>query len=353
MLYFNNDYNENCHPAVMEQLQAVTGQQFPGYGVDACCENAKSLIRKKCANENAQVHFLVGGTQTNLTVIAAALRPHQAVIAADSGHISVHETGAIEATGHKVIALPGKDGKLSPQQVAAFMSNQDGAEPEHMVQPKLVYISHPTEFGTLYSRAELEQLRTVCDNYGLYLFLDGARLGYGLTARGTDVTLEDLGSLCDAFYIGGTKCGAMFGEAVVLTHSQIAQDFRFLIKQKGGMLAKGWLLGAQFEALLKNDLYESICRHANAMADQIRQTLAKCNVPLFVDTVTNQVFPVLPDKVLEKLSANFVYAFWEKYDDTHSVVRFCTSWATKEENVNALCAALESHCLGSPCRGDH
>ena len=343
MLYFNNDYNENCHPAVMDQLQSLIGQQLPGYGVDECCERAKALIREKCGNENAQVHFLVGGAQTNLTINAASLRPHQAVIAADSGHISVHETGAIEATGHKVIELPGKDGKLSPQQLEAFMSNQDGAEPEHMVQPKMVYISHPTEFGTLYSRTELQQLRNICDSYGLYLFVDGARLGYGLTAKGTDVTMEDLGSLCDAFYIGGTKCGAMFGEAVVLTNSQIAQDFRFLIKQKGGMLAKGWLLGAQFEALLADDLYLDICRHANAMADEIRDTLAECNIPLFVDTVTNQVFPVLPNGVLEKLSENFVYAFWGKYDDTHSVVRFCTSWATKEENVEALCTALKNY----------
>ena len=340
MLFFNNDYNENCHPAVMEKLQSLAGAQNPGYGVDDHCAAAAELIREKCAAPHAQVHFLVGGTQTNLTVIAAALRPHQAAIAADSGHISAHETGAIEATGHKIIELPAVNGKLSPGQVEAFMQAQDGAEPEHMVQPKLVYISHPTEFGTLYSLSELEQLRAICDRFGLYLFLDGARLGYGLTARDTDVTLQDLGRLCHAFYIGGTKCGAMFGEAVVLTEPAIARDFRFLIKQNGGMLAKGWLLGAQFQTLLQDDLYLDICRHANSQADRIRRTLAQYNYPLFVETSTNQVFPILPDTMLETLAKDFTFAFWAKYDDTHSVVRFCTSWATRPEAVTALCAAL-------------
>lgn len=341
MLYFNNDYNENCHPAVMEKLQSLAGVQNPGYGVDDHCTAVAERIREKCAAPNAHVHFLVGGTQTNLTVIAAALRPHQAVIAADSGHISVHETGAIEATGHKVIELPAENGKLNPVRVEAFMLAQDGAEPEHMVQPKMVYISHPTEFGTLYTLSELEQLRRICDQFGLYLFLDGARLGYGLTARGTDVTLRDLARLCHVFYIGGTKCGAMFGEAVVINDPAIAQDFRFLIKQKGGMLAKGWLLGAQFEALLENDRYLDICRHANAQADRIRQTLAECNLPLYVDTVTNQVFPVLPDAMLDQLAKDFTFAFWAKRDDAHSVVRFCTSWATQPDAVTALCNALK------------
>ena len=342
MLYFNNDYNEICHPAVMEKLQALAGIQNPGYGVDDYCAAAAVLIRQKCNAPQAQVHFLVGGTQTNLTVIASSLRPYQAVIAADSGHISVHETGSVEATGHKVIELPGEEGKLSARQVEAFMLAQNDPEPEHMVQPKMLYISHPTEFGTLYTKTELEQLRAVCDQFGLYLFLDGARLGYGLTARGADVTWQDLGRLCHAFYIGGTKCGAMFGEAVVITDPALAVDFRFMIKQRGGMLAKGWLLGAQFQALLQDDLYLEICRHANAQADRIRQTLARCSLPLYVETVTNQVFPVLPVAMLETLAKDFTFAYWAKYDDNHAVVRFCTSWATQPEAVTALCEALET-----------
>ena len=283
----------------------------------------------------------MGGTQTNLTVIAAALRPHQAVLTVTDGHINVHETGSIEATGHKVVALPSADGKITAEQVAAMGKAQlENGDREHMVQVKMVYISNPTELGTLYSLGELEAISTACRQYGFYLFLDGARLGYGLTANGNDVTLEDLARLCHVFYIGGTKCGAMFGEAVVISDPAIAEDFRYIIKQRGGMLAKGFLLGAQFDALMTDGLYFEITGRANAQADRIRATLAERNVPLLVPGVTNQVFPILPDAVLAELGKEFTFAEIQRWDETHRVVRFCTSWATTDENVDALCNAL-------------
>lgn len=342
MLYFNNDYNEICHPAVLKKLTELTSVQMPGYGMDTCCAKAAALIRQKCDAPDAAVHFLVGGTQTNLTVIAASLRPHQGVIAADSGHINVHETGAIEATGHKVITVPSKDGKVKPELAEAIVKSQSlSMDAEHIVQPKMVYISNPTEYGTLYSLAELQALSRMCKENGLYLFVDGARMGYGLASSENDITLADYAALCDAFYIGGTKCGAMFGEAVVITNPAIAEDFRYLMKQRGGMLAKGWLLGAQFEALFADDLYVTIAAHANALADKIRGTLKELGYELFLPGSTNQIFVTLPDAALAELAKDFVFATWEKADDTHTTVRFCTSWATTSENADALCAALE------------
>ena len=341
MLYFHNDYNEMCHPRVWERMQALQGQSVNGYGVDPCCQQAADQIRTLCGNADLAVHFLVGGTQTNLTVIAAALRPHQAVLTVTDGHINVHETGSIEATGHKVVALPSADGKITAEQVAAMGKAQlENGDREHMVQVKMVYISNPTELGTLYSLGELEAISAACRQYGFYLFLDGARLGYGLTANGNDVTLEDLARLCHVFYIGGTKCGAMFGEAVVISDPAIAEDFRYIIKQRGGMLAKGFLLGAQFDALMTDGLYFEITGRANAQADRIRATLAERNVPLLVPGVTNQVFPILPDAVLAELGKEFTFAEIQRWDETHRVVRFCTSWATTDENVDALCNAL-------------
>ena len=343
MLYFNNDYNEICHPAVMKKLTELTSVQMPGYGVDICCKEAADLIREKCAAPNAAVHFLVGGTQTNLTVIAASLRPHQAVISAETGHINVHETGSIEATGHKVILAASKDGKVRPELVEAIVQSQSlSMDAEHIAQPKMIYISNPTEYGTLYSLDELTALSQLCRTYGLYLFVDGARMGYGLAAAGNDITLADYAKLCDAFYIGGTKCGAMFGEAVVITNAGIAEDFRYLMKQRGGMLAKGWLLGAQFYALFEKDLYFQISAHADGLADQIRKTLTDLGYPLYLPGVTNQVFVTMPDAVLEKLKPNFSFAVWEKADNTHTIVRFCTSWATTAENVDALCRELRT-----------
>ena len=343
MLYFNNDYNEACHSAVMEKMLRMQAVQMPGYGVDSCCEAAADKIRRLCGNDALAVHFLVGGTQTNLTVIAASLRPYQAVIGAESAHINVHETGAIEATGHKVIALPSEDGKITAQQIeAAAYSQSNTMDAEHTAQPKMVYISQSTEWGTVYTLAELEAISQVCKKYRMYLFVDGARLGYALAARNSDVTLADLARLCDVFYIGGTKVGAMFGEAVVISNPAIAEDFRYMIKQRGGMLAKGWLLGLQFDALMENELYFEIAAHANREADRIRKTLAELGYPLLIPGETNQICPILPDRVLDELGKNFTFSEMHRVDDAHRVVRFCTSWATLQENTDALCDALRS-----------
>lgn len=345
MIYFNNDYAEGCHEKVMEALVRTNMEQTPGYGEDKFCASAAAKIRKLCGREDVAVHFLVGGTQTNLTVIDAALRPHQGALCADSGHINVHETGAVEATGHKVLGMPSVEGKISAEQVkkAVLLHRADGAF-EHIVQPKLVYISHPTELGTLYTKAELEALSAVCRELGLYLFMDGARLGYGLMANGTDVTMADIARLCDVFYIGGTKVGALFGEAVVISNPALKEDFRYLIKQHGGMLAKGRLLGVQFDALLEDDLYFKIAAHADAMADKIRAVLTELNIPCMVPGITNQIFPILPDCVLEELAKTICFTEMERIDDSHRCIRFCTSWATKEENVQILTDELRRLC---------
>ena len=344
MQYFHNDYNECCHPAILKKMQENLGKQMGGYGEDTACESAAKLIREACGNENLAIHFLVGGTQTNLIVIAAALRPHQAALGANTAHINVHETGAIEATGHKVIALPTIDGKIKGAQIRETMLAHYADEAhEHTPLPKLVYISNPTELGTIYSLSELEDISAACKEFGLYLFVDGARLGYGLAAKGNDVTFADLARLTDVFYIGGTKVGAMFGEAVVISNPAIAEDFRYIVKQRGAMLAKGWLLGLQYEALFENDLYLKISTHAGILADKIRQTLSDLQYPLLVEGVTNQIFPILPDDLLNKLKNEFTFSEQQRVDETHRAVRFCTSWATKEEAVDALCAALKKY----------
>ena len=342
MFYFNNDYSEGCHEKVLEALVKTNLEQTPGYGEDRHCASAAAKIRKLCGREDLAVHFLVGGTQANLTVIAAALRPHQGALGAATAHINVHETGAVEATGHKVLWVPSDDGKVTAAQVAETVeAHWADASFEHTVQPKLVYISNPTELGTLYTLSELEALSQVCREKGLYLFLDGARLGYGLAAKGNDVTMEDLARLCDVFYIGGTKVGALFGEAVVISNKALAQDFRYLIKQRGGMLAKGRLLGVQFDALMEDGLYFEIAKKADAMADQIRASLRKGGYPLAVEGITNQIFPILPDKVLAELEKKYVFCPNGRIDETHSSIRICTSWATTQEAVDALCADLE------------
>ena len=343
MIYFNNDYAEGCHPEILHRLEETNMVQTPGYGTDEYCALAAQKIRRCCANDQLAVHFLVGGTQANLTVIDAALRPHQGVLCAESGHIHVHETGAVEATGHKVLSLPSNDGKITAEQIGNVVRAHRCDEAfEHMVQPKLVYISNPTELGTLYSLAELESISNTCHDLGLYLFLDGARLGYGLTAEGNDITMADLARLCDVFYIGGTKVGALIGEAVVISNETLAEDFRYLIKQHGAMLAKGRLLGVQFDALFTDDLYFRIAKQANRLADQIRATLASLGYPLLIPGTTNQVFPILPDSLLERLSKEFSFTEQQRIDDTHRAVRFCTSWATRAENVERLCSALQA-----------
>ena len=342
MIYFNNDYSEGCHEKVLQALNATNMEQTMGYGEDAYCAAAAAKIRAKCGREDIAVHFLVGGTQANLTVIDAALRPHQGALGADTAHIHVHETGAVEAPGHKVLWVPHHQGKITAQQVRQTIREHYASSSfEHTVQPKLVYISQPTELGTLYTLRELEDLSAACRELGLYLFVDGARLGYGLSARGNDVTMQDLARLCDVFYIGGTKVGALFGEAVVICHPALQEDFRYLIKQHGGMLAKGRLLGVQFGVLMDNDLYEQIAARADRLADRLRAALHALDVPFLVESTTNQLFPILPDTVLEELAKTYVFSEQERVDEAHRAVRFCTSWATRPENVEQLCADLQ------------
>ena len=343
MIYFNCDYNEGAHERILQKMMETNLEQTPGYGCDCYSDKARELIREACEAPEADVHFLVGGTQTNLTVIAAALRPHQGAVGAQTAHINVHETGAVEATGHKVLPLPSEDGKITAEQVEnCYQAHIHDESFEHIVQPKLVYISQPTELGTLYYKEELKALYEVCRKHNLYLFIDGARMGYGLKALDNDLSLADIAHLCDVFYIGGTKVGALFGEAVVITNPDLKEDFRYLIKQKGGMLAKGRLLGLQFLTLFEDGLYEELGAHADRLADQIRVTLKELQIPLLVENQTNQIFPILPDEVLRKLQEKYSVTYMERVDENHSAIRICTSWATKPESVDKLCCDLKS-----------
>ncbi len=342
MIYFECDYHEGAHPEILKRLCDTNLRQTMGYGVDEHCENARRLIRNACGRQDADVHFLVGGTQTNTTVIAAVLKPYQGVICATSGHINVHETGAIESTGHKVLPVETKDGKISAVSVRSYIeAHYDDASFEHIVQPGMVYISHPTESGTLYTKSELSELFEVCREYSIPLFIDGARLGYGLCAESTDLELCDIASLCDVFYIGGTKVGALFGEAVVITGERYKKDFRYMIKQRGGMLAKGRLLGIQFETLFENGLYFDISRHAIRLAYRIRAALRELGVEMLFESDTNQQFPIFDDDILDTLRDKYEFCYWQRVSDTRSAVRICTSWATKEENVDLLIEDLK------------
>ena len=337
MILFNSDYTEGAHPRIMQRLMETNLEQTVGYGEDEYCEAARAAIRKVCDAPEADVHFLVGGTQANFTVISSALRSFQGVLCADSGHINVHETGAVEATGHKVLALPGLDGKITAKQVkAAYDLHWNDDSHEHIAQPKMVYISHPTELGTLYTKAELEALHEVCRECGLYLYLDGARMGYGLMAPGTDVTLADVAKYCDVFYIGGTKVGALFGEAVVICNPLLKPDFRYCIKQHGGMLAKGRLLGVQFLELFRDGLYDEISKHAIDMAMLLKDGLTKKGYTFFKESVTNQQFIILDDTKLEEITKKYGVTYQERYDESRSVIRLCTSWATKEEDIKTF-----------------
>ncbi len=340
MIRFNNDYNRAAHPAVLQALAADAAGSYPGYGTDRWCEKAAAQIREHLDRPDAAIHFLVGGTQTNFTAIAAALRPYQSVICAESGHIHAHETGAVEHTGHKILTVPGQDGKLTAGQVAGLgEAYRRSPVQEHITQPKLVYISFPTEYGTVYSLDELERLRDACDEYGMYLFVDGARMGYGLAARGGAVTLRDLARLADVFTVGGTKCGALFGEALVITAPALKPDFRSYIKQSGGMLAKGWLLGLQFYALFKDGLYFSICRQAVERAMEIKAAFAAKGVPFYIDSPTNQQFVILSPGQCQALEGKYTFEP-EQETDGGMCVRFCTSWATTREETDALAADI-------------
>lgn len=337
MIRFENDYAEGAHPRILALLGKTNLEQTPGYGEDAYCEKARSLIRDLCQAKTAEVQFLVGGTQANATVIASILRPHQGVVSAETGHINVHESGAIEATGHKVLPLASADGKITAAQVQRLvLEHWNDVTHEHMVQPGMVYISFPTENGTIYTKAELTELSRVCHQYDLPLYLDGARLGYGLMAEGNDLTLPDIAELCDVFYIGGTKVGALFGEAVVITRESLKKDFRYLMKQHGGLLAKGRLLGLQFVALLENNLYFDISRHANRQASRISATFTQKGYPFLYESTTNQQFPIIPKAQLEQLEKKYAFSLWKHVDEHHSAVRICTSWATKDEDVSQL-----------------
>ncbi len=341
MLRFESDYGEGAHPRILQLLAASNLEQTPGYGEDHYSEEARSLIRTACRAPEADVHFLVGGTQTNFIVIEAALKPWQGVLCADNGHINVHETGAVEATGHKVLSLPAREGKINADQIRETYSAHYADEShEHMVQPGMVYLSSPTEFGTLYSRAEMTDISRTCRELGLFLYVDGARMGYGLMSEVNDMTLADYAALCDVFSIGGTKVGALFGEAVVIASPSLKKDFRYLMKQRGAMLAKGRLLGLQFLALFQDDLYFRIAAQADGLAMKLRRAFLEQGWKLLYDSFTNQQFPIIPNNVLQRLSGDYSFSFWQKIDETHSAVRFCTSWATVEESVDRLIADL-------------
>lgn len=335
---FECDYTEGAHPRIMEALMKTNMEQTIGYGVDAHCEQAREYIKRHCGRSDIDIHFLVGGTQANMTVIASALRPYQGVISAESGHINVHETGAVESTGHKVLALPSSDGKITAMQVFDLYTahiNDDSSE--HMVQPAMVYISNPTENGTLYTKDELAALNSVCRRCGLTLFMDGARLGYGLMSEANDLTLGDIAELCDVFYIGGTKVGALFGEAVVIVNKKLKKDFRYYIKQNGAMLAKGRLLGIQFEELFRDNLYFEISKNADRLALMIRKAFEEKGIKMAYDSYTNQQFPILSHEQAVKLACRYSFTMNEsELKKAPSMTRFCTSWATTQENVNKL-----------------
>ena len=341
MLYFENDYTEGACSAVLEALIRTNDEKLAPYGNDRYSLSAKEKIRRICDAPEADVYFLTGGTQTNKTVIAAMLQSYEGVIAAETGHIACHEAGAVELSGHKVITLPHRDGKLDAQPLSAYLETFYGDEShEHMVFPGMVYISHPTEGGTLYTKAELTEMYETCRKYGLPLFIDGARLGYGLTSDSSDMTLPEIARLCDVFYIGGTKIGALFGEAIVIMNPALKKDFRYMMKQRGGMMAKGRLLGIQFDVLFTDDLYLKIARHANEMAYQVREIFRSNGYQMLFESDTNQQYPIMSDEELAIIGQNFGYEYWTRVDETHSGVRFCSSWATTQENVDALREAV-------------
>ena len=336
MLRFECDYGEGAAPAVLELLQKTNFDQTPGYGEDEYCAKAAAQIKRLCDAPDADVHFFVGATQANLTVIAAALKPWQGVLCADSGHIHVHETGSIEATGHKCLALPGKNGKITARQIRkAVEEHRANASHEHEVQPGMVYISNPTEVGTLYNKEELTDISAACYELGLYLFVDGARMAYGLTSPANDLSLQDYAALCDVFYLGGTKCGALFGEAVVITNDDLKPDFRYCLKQHGGMLAKGRLLGEHGSG---SSLYFTMAKKADEQALRIRAAFEAKGCKVLHDSPTNQQFFVLPDEWYNKLAETYAMTHMGKPDKHHTAVRVCTSWATKDEAVEQLIA---------------
>lgn len=339
---FDTDYIEGCHPAILKRLSETNYCKQQGYGLDEYCASARERIQNACAAPHSDVHFVTGGTQANVTVISHALRPYQGVLCAVTGHINGHETGATEARGHKVLPLPEKDAKISADQVEAYLRHYRNMEyPEHEIEPKMVYLSQPTEQGTLYSLKELNAFRSVCDRYGLYLFIDGARLGYALATPVNDVFLTDLARLTDVFYIGGTKVGAMFGEAIVIQNEDIKQQFLYSIKQNEGMLAKGRYLGLQFDTLFTDNLYTTIATNAIALADTLREALRTMGVSFFSPSPTNQVFPIFTLAQVEELEKLHVFERWNELPDGRVAIRFCTSWATQKCDLDNLISDIQ------------
>jgi threonine aldolase len=333
MIFFRSDYSQGAHPRVLEALVNTNLEHADGYGEDEHCRNAAHIIRKQIGTEDADVHFFVGGTPANFTSISAFLRPHEAVIAPRSSHIYTHETGAVEATGHKIIPHVTDDGKLYPSHIEETLLEH---EDEHMVKPKLAYISNTTEIGTIYTKAELTELSETCRKNDLYLYLDGARLGCALTAPGNDLMLSDIASLVDAFYIGATKNGALFGEALIIINPVLKPDFRFIMKQQCGLLAKGRLLGVQFEALFQDGLYFKLAEHSNALAKMLREGISSKGYSFLVDSPTNQIFPIMPKALVEKLEEKYFFYRWKPMDENHICIRLVTSWGLTEEDVTSF-----------------
>ncbi|PKG23051.1 threonine aldolase family protein [Niallia nealsonii] len=340
MYSFKNDYSEGAHPRILQALVDTNFEQEAGYGEDRFSIKAVELLKEKMARTDVDVHLLVGGTQTNLTAISAFLRPHEAAIAAKSGHIFTHETGAIEATGHKILSIETDDGKITPVSIKKVL---DEHTDEHMVKPKLVYISNSTEIGSIYRKKEVKDLSEFCRKNNLLLFMDGARLGSALCSEENDLKLSDFPDLVDAFYIGGTKNGALFGEALVICHESLKEDFRYHIKQKGAMLAKGRLLGIQFVELFRDNLFFDLALHANKMAEILRDLLTKMNFQFVTHSASNQLFPILPNTLIEELQKNYAFLIWEKIDDNDSAIRLVTSWATKEDKVLAFIEDIKKY----------
>ncbi|MBT2696164.1 aminotransferase class I/II-fold pyridoxal phosphate-dependent enzyme [Bacillus sp. ISL-40] len=338
MYSFKNDYSEGAHPRILNALIESNLVQDDGYGEDQFSQKAVELLKERMGRTDVDIHLLSGGTQTNLIAISAFLRPHEAAMAASTGHILGHETGAIEATGHKVLSIETENGKLTPSDVQAVL---DGHPDEHMVKPKLVYISNSTEIGSIYNRSELVQLSDFCKKNHLILYMDGARLGSALCSTENDLQFSDLPTLVDAFYIGGTKNGALIGEALVICKDSLKEDFRYHMKQKGALLAKGRLLGTQFLELFRDNLFFDLAAHANKMATILRDEISKANIPFLTHSPSNQIFPILPNALISELENHYAFHIWEKVDTDHSAIRLVTSWATKEEEVAAFLEDLK------------
>ena len=341
MIRFNNDYNISAHPAILKAMSEDAGNSYPGYLTDTWVDKARKEIYKYIDCPEAAIHFCVGATQANFVVIGAALRPFESVVCADTGHINVHEAGSVEHVSRKIEPLPGKNGKITAEQIDRYVGNARNSEvADHITQPNLVYISFPTEFGSIYSKAELQAIRKVCDKYGMYLFIDGARLGYGLGAADCDVTAADLTALADVYYFGGTKCGCLFGEAIVIRNKTLQYCFRNYMKQSGAILAKGWLLGIQFATLFENGLYFDLTAQADKYAIMIKEAFNKKGIPSYIESSTNQQFVVVTKEQAAQLAEGFIYENEDVLEDGRLVVRFCTSWATTEADAQALVDAI-------------